>query len=154
MRPVPSGVAGELYLAGVQLARGYQGRPDLTADRFVATPYGAAGTRMYRTGDLVRWNAVSDGRSAGFASELEYIGRTDFQVKLRGQRIELGEIEAALASHESVAQSVVILRSDAGVGEQLVGYVVPAGAATVDVHAVEQTEAFVYWLRTYCRCWR
>ncbi|MGK8553745.1 non-ribosomal peptide synthase/polyketide synthase [Nocardia gipuzkoensis] len=117
LHPVPSGVAGELYLAGAQLARGYFGRSDLTADRFVANPFGAPGSRMYRTGDLV---------SADSTGSLTFIGRTDFQVKLRGLRIELGEIESALRAHASVAQAVAIVRSDERLGDQLIGYVVPA----------------------------
>ncbi|CAB4873911.1 unannotated protein [freshwater metagenome] len=132
LRPVPAGVPGELYLSGVQLAHGYVGRSDLTSDRFVADPYGAAGTRMYRTGDLVRWTE---------GGELDYIGRTDFQVKLRGLRIELGEIEAALLSDDAVSSAVVLVRDDVGAGEMLVAYVVPSAEATVDVDALKGSVA-------------
>ncbi|WP_039801867.1 non-ribosomal peptide synthetase, partial [Nocardia araoensis] len=130
LRPVPVGVAGELYLAGVQLARGYVARPDLTSDRFVANPYGEPGARMYRTGDLVAWTEHG---------ELEYLGRTDFQVKLRGLRIELGEIESALTGLEEIAQAVVIVRDDAGTGQRLVAYLVPTSGADLDLGALEAT---------------
>ncbi|WP_168699669.1 non-ribosomal peptide synthetase, partial [Gordonia paraffinivorans] len=123
---VPVGVAGELYLGGVQLARGYAARPDLTADRFLADPFGAPGSRMYRTGDLVRRNA---------SGELEYLGRTDFQVKLRGQRIELGEIEAAIAQAPGVVHAAVTVTEAAG-GQHLVGYFAPS---EVDLDTVRES---------------
>ncbi|WP_156095182.1 non-ribosomal peptide synthetase, partial [Nocardia lijiangensis] len=134
LRPVPAGVVGELYLSGVQLARGYVARSGLTADRFVANPEGAPGDRMYRTGDLVRWVSGVDGGPA----ELEYLGRSDFQVKVRGLRIELGEVEAGLLRGDQVAQAAVALHRHAG-GDHLVGYVVAAGGGHIDTASVLAT---------------
>ncbi len=129
LHPVPIGVEGELYLAGVQLSRGYHRRQGLTAERFVADPFGAAGTRLYRTGDVVKWNP---------RGQLMYLGRLDSQVKVRGLRIELGEIETALVAQQTIVQAVVIVH-DGEFGQQLVGYVVPAGGRLIDVESVRAT---------------
>ncbi|MEL5955381.1 amino acid adenylation domain-containing protein [Streptomyces sp. CLV115] len=127
LRPVPAGAGGELYLAGEALAHGYLGRAALTAERFVADPYGPPGSRMYRTGDL----AHRDDHGNTY-----YLGRGDEQVKLRGLRIEPGEIAAALAEHPCVERAVAVVRHDRAGSAQLVAYVVPAPGARIDEDAL------------------
>ncbi|WP_455429707.1 non-ribosomal peptide synthetase [Marinitenerispora sediminis] len=133
LRPVPMGVPGELYIGGPGVARGYEGRRGPTAERFVADPSGS-GTRLYRTGDLVRWTA--DHR-------IEYLGRTDGQVKVRGFRIELGEVENALAGCAGVAQAVAAVAEAPSGARRLVGYLVPEAGAGLDPAAVAARVAAV-----------
>jgi amino acid adenylation domain-containing protein len=137
MRPVPIGVAGEIYVAGGQLARGYLGAPVTTAGRFVANPYGPAGTRLYRSGDIGRWQNGERGL------ELRYLGRADAQIQLRGYRIELGEVESALLRHPGVVRAAAAVhRPEHGI-DQLVGYVVAAEGGRLDPAAIRATAAEV-----------
>ena len=125
LQPVPVGVPGEMYVGGAGLARGYLNRPELTAERFIAHPFSdQSGARLYKTGDLARYLADGD---------IEYLGRTDYQVKLRGFRIELGEIESLLCQHSAVREAVVLCRNDAAQGQRLVAYVIPKGSEDIEV---------------------
>ena len=130
MSPVPAGVAGELYVSGAGLARGYVSGPSRTAARFVADPFGLPGARTYRTGDIVRWHP---------AGHLDFVGRADQQVKVRGVRVELGEVEAALRRHPHVQDAVAaVVRAGSSAGERMVAYVERKAGCTLDPHTVRE----------------
>ena len=136
LNPAPVGVVGELYLGGPALARGYVGRVELTAERFVANPYGAAGERMYRTGDLVRWTP---------AGTLDYLGRADTQIKLRGQRIELGEIENTLLACPQVTQAAATVHHATTGADHLIAYIALEHTTT----AADDAEIVGQWQHMY-----
>jgi amino acid adenylation domain-containing protein len=130
-QPVPLGVAGEIYIGGIGVGRGYLNRPELTAERFLPDPHNRTpGARMYRTGDVGRWRSNGDG-------SIEYLGRNDHQVKIRGLRIELGEIEAQLARHSGVRESVVLAREDRPGDKRLVGYITAQHGQVIDIESLK-----------------
>lgn len=138
LNPLPIGAVGELYIAGEGVSYGYQGRPGLTASRFLPNPFSlVAGSRLYQTGDLAKFD--SDGR-------IEYIGRNDLQVKMRGYRIELGEVEAALKNIDEIKDAVVVIKAEDGI-DRMVAYIVPMKATTIDFAAVKNR--LLRWLPAY-----